>query len=53
MYLDVACGTGASAAYTYCVTSKGLICQFGVNRSMDRWVNLKADRVFGLGNLFF
>ena len=51
VFLDVSCGTGPAAAFTFCVTSKGLVCQFGPNRSMDRWVNLKVDRVFGLGKL--
>lgn len=47
IFLDVACGKGAAAGFTLCVTSKGLICQFNHLRVMDKWVNLKANRVFG------
>ncbi|KAA0702267.1 WD repeat-containing protein 62 [Triplophysa tibetana] len=42
-FCGLACGRGAMASSTYCITHTGLLCQFNSNRQLDSWVDLKAS----------
>ncbi|XP_056612334.1 WD repeat-containing protein 62 [Triplophysa dalaica] len=41
-FCGLACGRGAMASSTYCITHTGLLCQFNSNRQLDSWVDLKT-----------
>ncbi|XP_057207402.1 WD repeat-containing protein 62 isoform X2 [Triplophysa rosa] len=41
-FCGLACGRGAMASSTYCITRTGLLCQFNSNRQLDSWVDLKT-----------
>lgn len=44
-FCDIACGRGASAASTFCITQSGLLCEFDSKRMLKKWAQLNVCRI--------
>ncbi|XP_028295343.1 mitogen-activated protein kinase-binding protein 1-like isoform X2 [Gouania willdenowi] len=42
LFCDVACGRGAQADSTFCITSSGLMCELNGKRMLEKWVDLQT-----------
>ncbi len=42
-FCDIACGRGAAADKTYCITQSGLLCEFDSKRMLKRWTQLNVS----------
>ncbi|XP_055082252.1 WD repeat-containing protein 62-like isoform X2 [Periophthalmus magnuspinnatus] len=48
VFVAVACGRGDASSRTFCITSSALLCVFNGQRTLEAWVNLKAEAAFSL-----
>eukprot|EP01138_Halocafeteria_seosinensis_P016161 gb/GECG01016491.1/.p1 GENE.gb/GECG01016491.1/~~gb/GECG01016491.1/.p1 ORF type:complete len:1438 (+),score=178.07 gb/GECG01016491.1/:1-4314(+) len=47
-FVDVVCGMGPSSDLTFALTESGYLCVFDHRRTLDQYVQIKADCAFGL-----
>ncbi|XP_053330091.1 WD repeat-containing protein 62-like [Spea bombifrons] len=43
IFCGVACGKGANAGNTFCITSSGVLCLFSDKRVLEKWIKLKVS----------